>query len=253
MSTQTSPWDSVFQPFENGDGEQVPLLLSANHLKTWNRCKKRFQLHVLDSLRWPTNPGNFEFGQTIHALMDHHARGLPVEPLLRHTPPEIARSYKLLAEHPLAQAPVVASEWGFTVPIESNIWLTGRMDRLSTSGNGTTIVDWKTGTAIPQNPNDDWQTRLYLYAAVEATPSQLGVSHPPDQWAMAYIGVSRKGVVNTVTIPYSQAMHEETKTRLQVTLSEIRQSVTYPLPAQCPDRYCGYRNVCGITNSSSVN
>lgn len=257
-----NPWDDTLSPIRTGndDHQQQPLLLSANHLKTWDKCRKRFQLHVLDGLRWPTNPGNFEFGQTIHAMMDHHANHRPIQQVEPHLTPLLSNSYQQLTNHPLAQAPLIASEWAFTLPLSLHfaqaIWLTGRIDRISqtTNDNGqpvATIIDWKTGTAIPKNPKDDWQTRLYLYAAVETASRQLNINYPPEQWAMAYVGVSKKGAMNTVNVPYNQAMHEETEQRLRHTLKTIATSVDYPLPGICPDRYCGYRQVCGINNNYS--
>ncbi len=257
LPAQTPGWETFRNPFAGNEGTvSTPLLLSPSHLKTWQRCKKKFAYHVLQQCRWPTDQSNFELGQSVHQLMDNTARQLPIDPLLQSAKPQIVSAYRALQQHPMAQAPILASEWGFTVPVPgvANVWLTGRMDRVVDNNGVLTVVDWKTGTAIPKAPVEDWQTRVYLYALFVAQQALL-VTHSlaqpylVDKLAFTYVGVSRLGDVREVTVPYTQAMHDKTEAGIVALLREIAAESSFALPNRCPDSYCPYRGVCGIEDN----
>lgn len=229
---------------------QTPIKpVSVAQLKAWSRCQKQYAYQVVQGLAWPTPVAQFELGRSVHQLLDYQAKGISVAPVLPACSDEIRQLYALLAESRWGQLPVVASEWAFTCPFEQDV-LIGRMDRVVQDGAVIRILDWKTGTAIPKLPEQDWQTRMYLYAGVEAQ-AQLGLTVPPAQWRMTYVQASDKGLT-TADVPYSAEAHAQTQADLRAILAAIHQAEDYVLPQACPDRYCAYRAICGIEAQASA-
>lgn len=240
-------------------------LVSVDSLKAWSKCQKKFEYHVAQQYRWPTDPSNFDFGQNVHKLMDYQAKGHDCSVLLQHSDTRTQAAWDLLINHPTTRREnCLASEWGFTLPapnyplpsgINPNTWLIGRMDRLNHVEQTVQIIDWKTGTATPKNPIEDWQTRVYLYVAYE-TRAIFNLSHyTHHQFEFIYVGVKeREHDIHCVKVPYSKTMHEETRQRLSHTLAVIHQAnhqQQYQLPNKCPDKWCPYREICGIQSVES--
>lgn len=221
-------------------------LVSVNQLKAWEKCKTKYRLDYVDGLFWPSDQRNFEFGQDVHKLMDYHAKGFNCDSVLTQASLKVKNAYQLLLQAEITNKPVVASEWGFQVPVEGfeNYWLAGRVDRVSRDGDNIIIVDWKTGTAIPKNPKEAWQTQLYLYCFYGSRQA-FGLNDlQPEQLAFWYVEV--KDQVRLVKIPYSQVFHAAVKQRITDTLAIIQQETAFALPSRCPDHYCPYQKICGI-------
>lgn len=242
-------------PISHNTKARSAWMVSVDQLKSWSKCQKKYQYHVAEQYRWPTDPSNFDFGQDVHKLMDYQAKGLDCTAVLAHANVRVRKAWDLLLAHPTTQPErCLASEWGFTVPAPNNqhgnAWLMGRMDRLNHHDQTVSVIDWKTGTATPRNPVDDWQTRIYLYAAYEARDT-FGLSdYTPEQFSFTYVGVKEKdNTINCVTVPYNLSMHEHTTQQLTHTLNTIdtvQQTQQYILPDKCPDKWCPYTQICGI-------
>lgn len=224
--------------------ETTTTLISANQLKTWSKCRRKYQLDFVHKLRWPSDPSNFRLGLAVHKLMDNQSRELPCDLLAQASEPDIRQAWLTLKDHPLSTCRIVASEWGFMVPV-SGYWLQGRIDRISVDGEKALIIDWKTGTAIPKSPEADWQTTLYLYAATEAR-RELGLDDfEPEQFQFVYVEV-KSDAVREVRVPYDRQRHQSAHQRIREALEQIQRESQYALPQKCPDRFCPYPSVCGI-------
>ncbi len=249
------------------------VMITPDQLKTWTRCQKKFLLQYKRRLQWPGDARNFALGRDVHKLMDYVSRGLSVESLLHSATEDVRLCFEGLMRHESAHWEILASEWAFTVPFKDvfanddilmshNVWLTGRMDRVSIQrGNSPeedriVILDWKTGTATPKLPADDWQTRCYLYAMVEAAPQLLGRTIQPEQVSMVYVEVRPKDLVKdpnavrVASVPYDTALHTANRLSIVGYTQAILQAQQYPLPATCPDPFCAYRSVCGILQTN---
>ncbi|MFN8614976.1 MAG: PD-(D/E)XK nuclease family protein [Vampirovibrionales bacterium] len=245
------PYNHPAQPSTHSDFICTkPLKLSVNHLKTWDKCQRRFELHSLRQLQWPSDPSNFVYGQSVHTLMDYQSRQLDCQPLLNSADAKIRQAWDWLIQEETSQWPVIASEWGFTVPAPNHpllkhVVLVGRIDRISQGpDDSVVIVDWKTGTAIPKNPSTAWQTNVYLYA-VYHSQKLLGLSGlTPEKLRFRYVSVNQG--IKTVDIPYDDEAHTRVCQQLTHTLVNLVTATHYSLPPQCPDRFCAYQYVCGI-------
>jgi hypothetical protein len=260
----------------------TPMALSSvspNHLQTWGRCQRQFDYQYVQQLRWPTDQRNFALGKNVHKLLDYHARGMEVTPLLQTATPEVQRAWQLLMAHPISQAPVVASEWGFQIPVDytearaevapavitaagesapppanqppRRVWLTGRIDRIVRGDNGQVwVLDWKTGTAVPKDPANHWQTIVYLLAVL-AAKDDLGLPDlTAEQLVFVYVGVS--DAVRLVQVPFDTLQLAQYQARLQQSLQQLLSATDFVLPSRCPDAHCPYGTICGINQVSLV-
>ncbi len=221
-------------------------LISVNQLKTWSRCRKKYFLDYVNNLHWPTDQSNFRFGQDVHKLLDYHSRDLDCAAILEHSPADVQEAWDLLMASAIPRQPVVASEWGFHVPMEANgrHWLVGRIDRLSMEEGRLLVIDWKTGTAVPKTPETDWQTLVYLYAAFEAR-HEFGLDAlVPEDLEFVYVEV--RDTIREIRVPYSRKRHEEIRELLEKTIREMVGAEEYSLPGECPDKWCPYPAICGI-------
>lgn len=234
---------------------------SVEAFKYWSRCRRQFYYKHVRRLQWPSDQQHFSLGKDVHKLLDYHARGLDCEPLLACADVKVQTIWRKLMAHPVAHLPVLASEWAFHAPVRLDLgrveWLTGRMDRVARDGDTVVIIDWKTGTGIPRNPEADWQTRLYLYALAETInmPSAGSLNPPvrplpPESLRFLYLEArpDADSPVREIWIDYDSEKHDATQQVLIDMLSAIAEEEDYPLPENgvCPDRYCAYRTICGI-------
>jgi len=258
--------------------------ISSDALKSWSRCKRQFYYKHVKKLQWPADIQHFRLGKDLHKLLDYQSRGLDCNLLLSQAPMDVRISWQKLMAHPVVKLPVVANEWAFHVPValqpdggesytdnleglsKSNLtetqgrveWLTGRIDRVARDGDKILVIDWKTGTGVPRNPEVDWQTRLYMFALVEVSQSpsaadmELNLAGPlqPEQVSFLYVEVKadQHTPVRLVPLPYSRAQHESTRQILQTILRQMAVEEDYSLPDNnvCPDKFCSYRTICGV-------
>jgi hypothetical protein len=232
---------------------QPRIELSPSLLKSWSRCRKQYFYKAIQGLRWPSENG-FVLGTTVHKLMDYQARGLTHDSgfntMMASAPADIKSHWTLLNAHPISHWPVVANEWGFQVPIpQTPYWLSGRIDRIARGPDGKVwVLDWKTGTGVPQNKEADWQTLVYCHAVLSAG-NALGYPHlTPNQVCFAYVEV-RNGRVNVYEVPYGDIRHAMAQRLFKQTVAELetaKQQQVYDLPPHCPDKYCTFAPICGI-------
>jgi CRISPR/Cas system-associated exonuclease Cas4 (RecB family) len=226
--------------------------VSPDFFKSWSRCYKQFYYKYVRKLNWPSDGRHFKLGRDVHKLLDYQARGLDCSLLLKDADENVRISWEKLMTHSVTRLPVLANEWGFHVPV-GNRWLVGRMDRVAKDGDQVIVIDWKTGTGVPRNPETDWQTLVYLYALVEISrsnaPHDLGIERlSAEQVSFAYVEVKadNRTPVRIVTVPYSEARHEESRRIFTEILATTDRESAYALPQTCPDRYCQYSPICGI-------
>jgi PD-(D/E)XK nuclease superfamily len=244
----------TLKPYPPADLKRV----SADALKSWSRCKRQFAYKYVARLQWPSDVRHFSLGREVHKLLDYQSRNLSCEKLLTTADEKVRRSYQKLLQHRSTQWKILGSEWEFNIPLTlesgSIEWLNGRIDRIAQDDAGKVwIIDWKTGMGAPRNPQEDWQTRLYLFALLESaqsiSASDLGISGlTPEQLGFIYVIVKGDpySSVEEVALQYSAAQHEATRQVVKIVLETLRKEEVYMLPETCPDKYCLYRTLCGM-------
>ena len=248
---------------------EYPWFVSVNQLKEWDKCHAQFYYKTVLKQRWLSDERNFELGKAVHALMDLHAKGMPTDHLRVGLKSNILAHFDALVEHPLAKAPVVASEYAFYVPFHvegfSHITLTGRVDRMSLYDGSLAIIDWKTGTAVPHDYATAWQTRLYSYAIWQmrdALPHTYSNPHPSPlpkgegvkEMHFYYVDVrtNRQPAVKVYDVTIDADYIAETEGLLKQVLARILAEKRFALPSACPDKYCRFSQVCGINPETTA-
>jgi hypothetical protein len=248
---------------------EYPWFVSVNQLKEWDKCHAQFYYKTVLKQRWLSDERNFELGKAVHALMDLNAKGMPTEHLRVGLKSNILAHFDALVEHPLAKAPVVASEYAFYVPFHvegfSHITLTGRIDRISLYDGSLAIIDWKTGTAVPHDYATAWQTRLYSYAIWQmrdALPHTYSNPHPSPlskgegvkEMHFYYVDVrtNRQPAVKVYDVTIDADYIAETEGLLKQVLARILAEKRFALPSACPDKYCRFSQVCGINPETTA-
>lgn len=255
---------------------------STDAFKSWSRCRRQFYYKHVKAMQWPADQSNFRLGRDVHKLLDYQARGLDCDLLVSGAPEDVRRSWTKLMAHPITQLPVLANEWAFHVPIALGDqlpglleeqrgnngrveWLTGRIDRVARDGDRLLVIDWKTGTAVPPQPEADWQTMIYRYAVVEVASSpsaaDLGFNLPkpgqenaaasplrPEQVTFVYVEVKadESTPIRPVEITYSAEEHAKVAQLLRDTLTWMLSEEDYVVTDPCPDRFCAFRPICGV-------
>lgn len=203
--------------------------LSQGQLNLLETCPRQFQYVYLEQLGAPIPPeqqARLQWGSRFHLLMQQRQLGLPIESLAE-ADTELYTCFTAFVQA-LAQrldaAPntIHASEHGRSLKLQ-DYGLTVVYDLLMLQEDRAEILDWKT-YARPQNPHGlakNWQTRLYPYVLVETS------HYTPEQVSLTYWFVHPQGKqpAQSLTFPYSTALHLQTHQDLETRLQQVTQSM----------------------------
>lgn len=135
---------------------------SPNMLKTFKECQKKYYFKYVLQISAPQKSTPFEKGKKIHALANYYLRGDDISKLEKTLTPDESITWQTLKSNEYFQKTYINSEYNLSCKI-GDYWIGGRLDALVKNGNNFYILDYKTG-AIPQNPEFDYQTMVYLLA-----------------------------------------------------------------------------------------
>ncbi len=133
---------------------------SPNMLKTYQACPKKFFYKYIEQVHIPLSSTPFEKGKKIHALANYFLQGVNITRLESALTEREREVWNSLLNNPFFQKKCYQSEYQLSCKI-SEYWIGGRLDAVVLDGEDYYILDYKTG-AVPQNPQDDVQTMIYL-------------------------------------------------------------------------------------------
>lgn len=136
---------------------------SPNMLKTFKTCPKKYFYKYVENISMPQPASFFEKGKKIHALANYYLRGADITNMLNELTDDEKLIWQRLLANDFFQKTYVNSEYNLSAKI-GDYWVGGRLDALMKDGENYYILDYKTGT-IPQNPEYDFQTMVYLLCA----------------------------------------------------------------------------------------
>lgn len=142
---------------------------SPNMLKTFENCPVKYNLKFNEKITVPQNPAFFEKGKKIHALANYYHRGADISKLETALTDEEKIIWERLKNNEYFSKKCLHSEYPITARLE-DIWIFGRLDAIvhdvadNAGSKSYWILDYKTG-AIPKNPENDFQTMIYLLCA----------------------------------------------------------------------------------------
>ena len=140
-------------------------IFSPNMLKTFEECQKKYEFKYVQKLNVPQPIQIFEKGKKIHALAHYYLRGDDINKFLPTLTDEEKNVWHRLLNNEYFQKHYINSEYNLTCRV-GEYWIGGRLDAFMKSENNYYILDYKTGT-IPKNPEQDFQTMIYLICANE--------------------------------------------------------------------------------------
>ncbi len=139
------------------------MIYSANMLKTYKACPKKYEYKYIEHFSLPTRFEIFEKGKKIHALACYYLRKNDITEFEKALSNEEIELWNRLKNNPYFNLNVLASEYELNCKI-GNFWIGGRLDAVVFDDEDNYyILDYKTGS-IPLKPNDDMQTLVYLKA-----------------------------------------------------------------------------------------
>lgn len=237
--------------------------VSAHALAEYERCPRKFALRFKVGRHWPApDPADapksaaaLALGQAFHHLVQAHALGLNVTPVLAaHATdmPTLSGFWQTFVDSSHAAAVPDVSHYTeqtlhFTL---APLPFTVRYDRVERQGDRWTIVDWKTGKVTAKHHQDSWQTRLYLFALAEAG-QVLNQGQPIDPAAIRLVyweAASGKELV----VPHDADRQKAWRADLTAIASQLaapfdeeapEADTAFPRrPAHCPE--CSFDALC---------
>ena len=210
-------------------------IFSPNMLKTFEECPKKYEFRYIQKLNVPQPVKVFEKGKKIHALAHYYLRGDNIEKFLPTLSQEELSVWQKLLNNEYFQKTYVNSEYNLTTRI-GDFWVGGRLDAFMKDLNTYYILDYKTG-AIPQKPEDDFQTMIYLICANEILTKGWG-----NNYNLKFVYIDLKNDKNHI-IEYDSDKHIIYSNKL---CSACEKITTAKIFNKNPDRckFCEYNKFC---------
>ena len=206
---------------------------SPNMLKTFEACPVKYNLKFNEKITVPQNPALFEKGKKIHALANYYHRGSDISKLEKALTPEEREVWERLKNNEYFSKKCLHSEYPITAKL-GDIWIFGRLDAIVQDGKDYFILDYKTG-AIPQNPEKDYQTMIYLLCADKIIK---------DKNSLSFVYIDLKNNENKV-IEFNEQIKASYANLLHGKCSQILATKEFEgLENRNNCKFCEYAKIC---------
>ena len=208
---------------------------SPNMLKTYKSCPLKYKFKYIDKIALPQKASFFEKGKKVHALANYYLMGNDIskfEPTLNESEKE---AWNNLKNNEFFNLEYVNSEYNLSCKI-GDFWIGGRLDAIVRKDNNLYILDYKTGS-IPQNPETDYQTMVYLLCL-------SGAPFITPQNNLKFVYIDLKNNQNCV-IDFNQDIKSEYEKAIVQICSSI-ENAQYPedIEHQKMCNFCEYHKIC---------
>ena len=204
-------------------------IISPNMLKTYRECPHKFYLRYIRQISAPQKETPFEKGKRIHALANYYLKGFDIDKLENTLNTEEKHVWELLKTNEYFNKEYLNSEYNLSCKI-GEYWVGGRLDAVVKDGNNYYILDYKTGS-IPQNPEYDYQTMIYLLSAKR-------IFKNADKIRFIYIDL--KNNQNHI-IELNDKLQSEYEKEIQKICGTIEHDKTYTKTCA---KYCEFKKIC---------
>ena len=206
-------------------------IFSPNMLKIFSQCPKKYYYKYILNISAPQKQTLFEKGKKIHALANYYLKGDDITKLEKTLNQEEAVVWETLKNNEYFKKQYINSEYDLSCKIDC-YWFGGRIDALVKDGNKTYILDYKTG-AIPKDPENDYQTMIYLLAVNDFFKCNENI---------AFVYIDLKNNKNH-TIEFSKELKEKYSEELIKICKDISQSNSFEKnETNC--KFCEYSKLC---------
>lgn len=135
---------------------------SPNMLKSFEECPMKFFFKYVQKISMPARSKFFEKGKKIHALANYSLNGADISKMENVLTFDEKKAWEALKSNKYFNFEPINTEYNLSCKV-GNYWIGGRLDAWVKEGESYFILDYKTGS-IPKNPEQDFQTIVYLLA-----------------------------------------------------------------------------------------
>lgn len=204
---------------------------SPNMLKTFKECQKKYYFRYVQNISAPQKITPFEKGKKIHALANYYLRNEDISKFEQLLTQDEAILWERLKSNKYFQKTYVNSEYTLSCCIDK-FWVGGRLDALVRDNSEYYILDYKTG-AIPNNPEFDYQTMIYVLAVSEFFKNNNSIT---------FVYIDLKNDKNH-EIHFTSELEQKYKAELNHMCNQIEQTKEF----QCNEKackYCEFKKLC---------
>ena len=227
---------------------------SPNMLKTFEECPKKYYFRYIEKISVPQKASHFEKGKKIHALAHYYLRGDDISKLENALTKEELQTWELLKNNEYLKKTYVNSEYNLSCLVK-DFWIGGRLDavmkdfichseqRIDLRVSESLcyyILDYKTG-AIPKNPQDDFQTMVYLLALNSYLAKFYG--EKPNAYTLQFIYVDLKNNINH-TINFDDQIKNQYENAISQICTKITETKNYTCEKSKKCDYCEFNKIC---------
>lgn len=210
-------------------------IFSPNMLKTYEACPKKYEFRYIQKLSVPQPLNIYEIGKNIHALAHYYLRGDDIEKFLPTLNSDENKIWERLLSNPYFQKQYLNSEYSLTARLR-DYWIGGRLDAFMKTDSHYYILDYKTGS-IPQNPEQDYQTMIYLLCADEILTKGWG-----NAFNLSFVYLDLKNNKN-IEIKYNNNIKKEYEDKIYDMCKKI--TTTRSFIKNCSRcNFCEYNKFC---------
>ena len=206
---------------------------SPNMIKTYQACPKKYYFQYVENINMPKSLLPFEKGKKVHALANYYLQKIKIDRIESALNDSEREVWELLKENPFYNMNYLKSEFTLSIKL-SDFWLGGRLDAIVHKENDYYILDYKTGS-IPQNPEYDPQTMIYLLCADRYIKNY-------DSLSFVYIDLKNK---QNYVIKFNEQLKEKYEKELINICSLIDSDSLYACNKNSC-KYCEYGKICNF-------
>ena len=202
-------------------------------LKIFEQCKKKFEYKYVKGISIPVDTSKMQQGKNIHALANYYLKNYNIDKLEKALTPDEETLWNALKNIKQFQYEYLESEYNLTSKIDK-FWISGRLDALVKNNKDYYILDYKTGQ-IPQNPQYDYQTIIYLLMVNKLIKNYSSLN-------FIYIDLKNQ---KTTEIKFTDKLKQEYEEKLLKILKDIEKSLKLNIFSQQKEcKYCEYYKLC---------
>lgn len=202
-------------------------------LKIFEQCKKKFEYKYVKGISIPVDTSKMQQGKNIHALANYYLKNYNIDKLEKALTPDEETLWNALKNIKQFQYDYLESEYNLTSKIDK-FWISGRLDALVKNNKDYYILDYKTGQ-IPQNPEYDYQTIIYLLMVNKLIKNYSSLN-------FVYIDLKKQ---KTTEIRFTDKLKQEYEEKLLKILKDIEKSLKLNIFSQQKEcKYCEYYKLC---------
>lgn len=193
----------------------------------------KYYFKYIQKVSVPQKASFFEKGKKVHALAHYYLRGDDISKLETALTADERMVWESLKANTYFQKNYVNSEYNLSCKT-GECWIGGRLDALMKDADNYFILDYKTGS-IPKNPENDFQTMVYLLCADKFLKEYNSLS---------FIYIDLKNNEN-----YSVKFDNNLKAEYETCIKQICKSITTYDFGQDVEHskkceFCEYRKIC---------